>query len=368
MTPPLAAPPEDAPPTLVYALYQGNLYGTERMALATAAGLQARGAVARILAPEGLVHEAARQAGLRSCVYRGAPDLLRQVDRLLACAPALAFLGTRLEHSLALAAANLRRRRPVKHWLVVHGGGGKNVYRRNRLLAPLDLGFIAVSPYVRRCLIDNGIPSRRITVAENFMARSQRDTVPRRALFTEDGVRRVALISRLEAPKRLDLLLSALQREPGLAGLRFDVFGDGSQRGELAALAARLANVRWLGFQPDAAQRLHEYDLLLHTAPHEPFGLVLLEAMAAGVPVLVPDAGGPADIAAGGAGRLYRAGDAADLARQLSWFASAPASALASQVERGRNALEDRFGDDAGLDRYAALLDGIPRIDDHPSR
>jgi phosphatidylinositol alpha 1,6-mannosyltransferase len=51
--------------------------------------------------------------------------------------------------------------------------------------------------------------------------------------------------------------------------------------------------------------------VLLHCADAEPYGLALVEALAAGRPVVAPDAAGPREIVTEGAGRLYPPGDAA---------------------------------------------------------
>ncbi|MEK8051125.1 glycosyltransferase [Ideonella sp. DXS22W] len=344
---------------LYYALYSGELYGTERMALATVRGLAQRGFAPLLLAPAGPVHAAARDAGVASQVVASPLAWPAALSALLAASrpagPAV-FVATRLEHSLAFALANAWWRRPVLHRMVVHGGGGKNVYHRNRWLRPLDLRFVANAPFVRDELVANGVPAARIDVAENFLADADVAALPRRAGFTTDGVRRVAVVSRLAAPKRLDLLFDALDAEPRLAALRFEVYGDGEERATLAQRAARHPNLRLHGFVPDAAARLPAHDLLLHTAPREPFGLVVVEAMACGVPVLVPDTGGPADIVAGGAGLTYRAGDARDLAARLLDLAGAPAARLTAQAAAGLAAQQRRFSEAVGLARYEALL------------
>lgn len=344
---------------LVYALYSGALYGTERMALTTVRGLARRDFAPTLLAPPGPVHDAAREAGVASRVVASLTAWPGAVATVLAAGRRdlpLVFVATRIEHSVALVLANTLQRRRIVHRMVVHGGGGKNVYRRNQLLRPLAMRFIANAPFVREQLVANGVPRGRIDVAENFLSDADVAALPRRLPFAAAGVRRVALVTRLAAPKRVDLLFDALDAEPQLGALGFDIYGDGEERMALERRTARHPNVRLHGFVPDAAARLHAHDLLLHTAPAEPFGLVVLEAMASGVPVLVADAGGPADIVVGGAGLTYRAGDASSLAAQLRALASAPAAVLTDLAAAGLAAQQHRFGEAAGLDRYATLL------------
>lgn len=340
---------------LLYVVYVGDLYGCERMALATVSGL-ARYFDPLVLSPPGRAVEFARARGIPWMPFKGYLDLARQMKAALEGRGRIVFVATRIEQSLIFWALNLLLRRHVPHYMVVHGGGGKNVYWRNRLLAPLPVRFIAISEFVREELVANGVARERIEVIENFLTRAQVEAIPRRAPFTTDGVRKVVVLSRTHPSKRVGLLLDALDADPGLADVSFDVFGEGAEHEALAARARRHPNVRFLGFDPAVTSRIREYDLLLHTAPREPFGLVVIEAMAAGVPVLVPDAGGPASIASGGAGFLYRANDPRDLAAQLARVRAATAAELNRVAAKASRAFDERFTEDVGIERYRESL------------
>ena len=58
------------------------------------------------------------------------------------------------------------------------------------------------------------------------------------------------------------------------------------------------------GQVPDAGPYIEQMDILVNASDPEPFGIVLLEGMARGVPVLAVDAGGPAEFVEHGADRL----------------------------------------------------------------
>lgn len=78
------------------------------------------------------------------------------------------------------------------------------------------------------------------------------------------------------------------------------LFGEYAYEAELQALVVELGiahQVEFRGHRQDVAAELSEVDVLVHcsTSP-EPFGQVVLEGMAAGVPVLAADAGGPAEV------------------------------------------------------------------------
>jgi glycosyltransferase involved in cell wall biosynthesis len=76
---------------------------------------------------------------------------------------------------------------------------------------------------------------------------------------------------------------------------------------ELRALAARLGvtdAVRFAGFQRDVPRWMQAMDVILHTSDREPFGIVVIEAMALGKPLVAGAGGGPAEIVTDGADAL----------------------------------------------------------------
>jgi GT2 family glycosyltransferase/glycosyltransferase involved in cell wall biosynthesis len=75
--------------------------------------------------------------------------------------------------------------------------------------------------------------------------------------------------------------------------------------------------VQFAGALGDPRVEIGRASCLLHCADREPFGLVLLEAMACGRPVVAPAAGGPLEIVTDGCGRLFPPGDPQAAARAL---------------------------------------------------
>lgn len=86
-------------------------------------------------------------------------------------------------------------------------------------------------------------------------------------------------------------------------------------------------HVKFRGAEPSADRLLAGIDVLVVTSAREPFSLAVLEALAAGVPVLAADSGGAVDIVEPGKnGGLYATGDARALASQLAaWVQDPPA-------------------------------------------
>jgi len=340
-------------PPLTYVLHSGQMFGTERMALATLDALRGR-FEGVIIAPPGPVHAAARAAGVPSEVAASRWAVLRALWRQLHRHPHSALLTTGVWQSAAAWALQRLTGGRGAHLHMVHGGTDERLsYGRKRWLSGLPLRFVAVSDFVRQRLLAHGVPAERIEVVGNFLPVGP---VVQRAPFNEDGVRRVVMLSRLDRIKRVGLLFDALERVPGLGVMQFDIYGSGEEAAALRERARRHPNVTLHGFVPDASAALVGADLLLHTCPEEPFGLVLLEAFAAGVPVLVPNSGGAGDLVRHGInGWHFSANDATALGQQLQALTFTPACVLDALAVGGRQTLAQDHDPQRQAQRYARL-------------
>lgn len=343
---------------LLYSLHSGNLYGTERMALATAIGLRDQYDTV-FFAPEGPFRAEALRLGFPVIPFTTPSRYLRDTRALFATHGRLAAISTRVLHSAVCALWAGIYRRDLANLHVIHGGADEKLsYGRKRWLDHLGVKQVAVSEYVRTRLITHRANPQSLVVIENFLTREQIDGCPRKRSIEGAGLRKVAIISRLDPIKRVDLLFEALDLDPSLRSIEFDVYGRGSDEQVLRSHAlARHPNVSFQGFRSDVAERLTKADLLLHLCPEEPFGLAILEAMAAGVPVLVPDQGGAGDIVTdGGNGYRFRANDAWDLARKLQALQQTPAAQLRSVVAEGFRSLRTRYSAECGTAQYHRLI------------
>lgn len=135
------------------------------------------------------------------------------------------------------------------------------------------------------------------------------------------------VLARLTALKRVDHAVQAVQRLNGERSrpLALDVWGDGRRRDVLAALAADDPAIRLHPHDPAARERLRTASLLLLTSRSEGFGLVILEAMAAGcVPIAYDVPYGPGEIIRDGvSGSLVPAGDIPALTDAIARFVDA---------------------------------------------
>lgn len=121
-----------------------------------------------------------------------------------------------------------------------------------------------------------------------------------RAQLAPHGELLVGFVGRL-APEKKVRRLAALR---DIAGVQLVVIGDGPDRRQLAR---RLPEAIFLGFKTGAAlaQAYASLDVFVHTGPFETFCQTVQEALASGLPVIAPNAGGPRDLVVhGGTGFL----------------------------------------------------------------
>ncbi|HEX2861969.1 MAG TPA: glycosyltransferase family 4 protein, partial [Lacunisphaera sp.] len=137
------------------------------------------------------------------------------------------------------------------------------------------------------------------------------------------GRLRLGGIGALVRWKRWEMVIDALARLPAGADVSFQHIGGDPERlqDELWQLARSKGlgdRIRFCGPEPTSDRLLGEIDVLVVASENEPFSMAMLEALAAGVPVLAADSGGAVDVVRDGVnGRLYRTGDADALVEVL---------------------------------------------------
>ncbi len=164
----------------------------------------------------------------------------------------------------------------------------------------------------------------------------------------------ILCIAALTPVKGLPVLLRAYAGLPAdlRTRHRLRIIGDGPDRAGLVALTARLdlrGQVDFAGYlAPERVrEELARAALVVSASDTETFGLTLVEALAAGVPFVATDSGGPRSIWRPGAGVLVPPGSPADLARGLE-AALTDNSLQAPEQDRWRRDLAARrFGPDA---------------------
>ncbi|MBB4686567.1 glycosyltransferase family 4 protein [Amycolatopsis jiangsuensis] len=153
-----------------------------------------------------------------------------------------------------------------------------------------------------------------------------------RGELAPNGELLVGFVGRLAPEKEVDRLTTLA----GTPGIRVVVVGDGP---ELPALRERLPGAAFLGakYGDELSTAYASLDVFVHTGPHETFCQAVQEAMASGLPVLAPDAGGPKDLVLPGRTGYLLPADREEFGR-----------ALADRVDALRDpALRARLGEKA---------------------
>ena len=343
---------------LLLVAFAGVLGGAERVLLDWARALERRAVLA---CPPGPLAEAA--TGFEVVPLRDRP--LRRGGRTVAATRDLAALRrdiVRLVHEHRPAVVVASGQRPLLAAAWAPRRGAKLLAVQHDLTATAVLRVAAAR--ADAIVATSGAIAQAIDPAGRRLARTSviHPGVEPAAWALPDplpGPPRALFLGALVPWKRADLALEIAARVPALA---LDVAGaplPGDPADHVDALRERAARpdlagrVRFLGRLDDPRTALAEAHLLLHTADREPFGLALVEALAAGRPVVAPAAAGPLEIVTPACGRLYRPGDPHAGAAAVEAVLADPAAPAAA---RARAAV---FDAPAAARRFAAIVDGL---------
>ncbi|MFK4233671.1 glycosyltransferase [Pseudomonas guariconensis] len=252
----------------------------------------------------------------------------------------------------------------VHHAFGDYQRGGRRLFanlfkKRLSLLGVSD----AVRDDMRRCLAH--WPVERIQTLYNRIDVQglQAGLVPReearRALGLDPQAWIVGNVGRLHPDKdQATLLRGFAEALPDLpAGARLAILGEGRLEAALKAQAAQLGiagQVDFLGQVPNARRYFQAFDVFALSSDHEPFGMVLLEAMVAGVPLLATACGGALEVVEG-VGVLFPLGDAGQLAQGLKHMAGLDVAQRQACAEHMLQRLHERFSDQAVREAFWAL-------------
>ncbi|MEU4656986.1 glycosyltransferase family 1 protein [Streptomyces sp. NPDC023723] len=238
------------------------------------------------------------------------------------------------------------------------GAGEAAAWRRIRSVHSAADLTLAPSSAALNDLETHGVPRVRLWPRGVDTARFRpelRDAALRRAL-APNGELIVGYVGRLAPEKQVELLAGAC----ALDGVRVVIVGDGPSR---AGLEQALPGAVFLGRRTgdDLARLFASLDVFAHTGPFETFCQTVQEAMASGVPVVAPAAGGPLDLVEHGrTGLLVPPRDADAVRDAVAALAAGPALRSAFGTA-GRAAVEGRTWAAVGdrlIGHYADVLAG----------
>jgi glycosyltransferase involved in cell wall biosynthesis len=240
----------------------------------------------------------------------------------------------------------------------VVAGLAANRRRWHRLVS----AFVFISAAQRDLMVGLGLPADRTYIRHNF--------VPERPAVAGPREHVVSYVGRLDAAKGLPLLIEAWdafrQRSPS-ARLRLVVVGGGPLEDRLVQWAAGRDDVDVRGLlsrEAAAAAISRSLAVLVPSAWEETFGLVAVEAMAAGVAPVAPSRGSfPELIRDGVDGLLVTPGDPEALSKALQDIDTSP-DRWVEMGRAGRSAFPARFGTERGI---TELLSIYERAIGHPA-
>jgi len=246
--------------------------------------------------------------------------------------------------------AGLIANRPVL--TTEHNTRGDTLWRQDIWLkmAPLSKSIACVSQAASEVAIDLGVPADKVCVVPNGIDLSRFHATQPRPGF---GGRALA-IGRLVPQKGFDLLIAAMKSCPPLT---LDIVGDGPERERLLQLAKPLAGrVVIHGWTADVQAWFRNADMVIVPSRWEGFGLVAIEAMASGVPVIAAGVPGLSQVVAD-AGLQVKPLDMASLIAAMNRLASEPA--LRMQLSTfGRSRVQE-FGIQKTVEAYRNLYGAL---------
>ncbi|HSU12948.1 glycosyltransferase [Longimicrobium sp.] len=343
--------------------------GAERATAVLLAGLQRRGHRVLLLCNDaGVARRAAALGVPTELLPLGGdamlPHAFRLARRLRRLRPDAFVVGTYKKLFLAALGARLARVPRIVARVGLETDTPRSAKYRFALPRWVD-AVVVNARRIRPAFADlPGFAADRVVVIHNGVEmpvpRAPHGSV-RAALGIAPDAPVVGAVARLARQKRLDRLLRAISIIPDLHCI---LAGDGEERAALESLAAELgiaARVHFLGHRDDTGDVLDALDVFVLSSDREGLSNAMLEALAAGVPVVSTPVSGAEDALepfADGTAPGEIAGFSEDeIAAALHRLLRDPERRAAMEDAARRRAAE-RFGMDAMLERWEAVLAG----------
>jgi glycosyltransferase involved in cell wall biosynthesis len=201
---------------------------------------------------------------------------------------------------------------------------------------------------------------------QRFRPDADRRASKRRQLGVDDETLLIGTVGHFAPEKGVDVAISAFQifraRHPEIKA-RLIVLGTGSEQRERylrARAAERFAeSIEFAGFQLAPEQWFPAFDLLLHGARSEAFGLVLAEAMACGVPIVAARVGGIPEVVEDGSSGMLASAPAADKLADALVRALCSPGWLEEAAAHARARAHTQFGSERYAHRYFELYNQL---------
>ncbi len=237
----------------------------------------------------------------------------------------------------------------------------------DRYIANRSHRVVVNSEGVRRFYVHHGLPAEKFEVIPNGVAPAEPSPVGRKELLEELGLpagsRLIGLVGRLWAQKRVkDAIWAADLLKVVRDDVHLLIIGNGPLRDRLLRYRDQIRirdKVHFLGQRTDLDRLMPHFDLLFSTSGYEGQSNAILEAMAAGVPVVATDIPGTRELITHEMnGFLVPVGDRANLARSANRLLDN--ADLARRLgDAGRQRVAADFSIQRMIERYVALYESV---------
>lgn len=257
-------------------------------------------------------------------------------------------------------------------------GGNRKLRLLRKLHSPFVHRYVALSRHLKQYLVEIvGIPDARVDQlyngvdTERFEPRKHQLSPVMPAEFRFEGAVVIGTVGRLQPVKDPLALVSAFSlmlrdNKEIAAYARLAIIGDGSLR---SAVKQRLrdeniSELAWMpGSRDDIPAILHSLDVFVLPSLAEGISNTILEAMAAGLPVIATDVGGNPELVDDGVtGTLVAPADCGSLAQAMRRYLNDP-DLRASHGAAGAERAKQMFSSQAMVDGYQRLYDSLQQLE-----
>lgn len=204
---------------------------------------------------------------------------------------------------------------------------------------------IAVSSAVSKYIVKSKLaPRKRVVVVPNGIELTK-EAVSSRIPFSNESKITIGTIGNLNRQKGHKYLIDALQIiRQKLPMVSLEIIGEGEERVALEERVKKLSledNIKFLGYQTDPVKYMRNWDAFVLPSLSETFGIVILEAMQAGLPVIATKVGGVIDIVENEKSGLLIEAGRADKIAEAFFELYQDHSMQRKLVERGKARVKD---------------------------